>query len=120
MRFIISLLVGLFCLCASAQIKVSYAGGKKPVYKMGETLNLTILLKSNPHTCKDGMKQAKIFVSGLSIDAQTEWTLMRNGIWQKQLRLHVVDNQKGQAKLTVMRRVDKESLFQQETLKTAY
>jgi len=109
----------LFLLCAAftlqAQISVVNLDGKKQAYTLGETIHLRILLKSLPETCLDGMKQSKIFASCLKIKEQTPWKQVAKAQFQKEVTLEVVSNKKNVAKLTILRKVDKENLFHQET-----
>jgi len=112
-----ALLSLLFCLTFTlqAQIRVDYPEGKKSVYQTGEIIHVRILLKSTPETCLDGMKKTKVFPSGLKINSQTAWKQIAKAQFQKELTLEVVSNKKKQAKLTILRKVDKENLFHQET-----
>lgn len=107
------LLFGL-ALNLQAQINVVVPEGKKPVYKLGEIIHVHIVLKSLPETCLDGMKQSKVFASGLKIKEQTAWKQGTKAQFLKELDLEVVSNKKKQAKLTILRKVDKENLFHQE------
>lgn len=110
--------LGLLLLCISvqlnAQIQVKYIKEKKDQYNVGDEIELLVRLRSLPETCKSGMKQARLFVSGLKIESQTDWIELTKGLWQKQLSLRIISNNKKSAKLTIMRKVDKESLFYQE------
>ena len=112
-KLIICFLIGMAHI-ANAQIQLTFLKGKQEQYKAGDKLELLVKLKTLPETCQSGMKQAKVFVSGLEINSQSDWTELSKGLWQKQLALTVIANDKKTAKLTVMRKVDKESLFHQE------
>jgi len=107
----------MFCaaLNLQAQISVSYPDGKKQAYALGETLHVRVLLKSLPETCLDGMKQSKVFASALNIKDQTPWKLISKGQFQKDLTLEIIPSKKKTARLTILRKVDKENLFHQET-----
>lgn len=113
------LLCLFFCfisLTAFSQISLNYLDAKKNSYTPGDLINLEIILKCRPETCLDGMKQTKIFVSGLEIEKQTAWKERSKGTYQKEIQLKVVKGKKKQSKLTILRKVDKESLFKQEIL----
>ncbi len=114
MRNIILLILLCFSLNSTAQISFHFLQGKKSTYNVSDIIELQVQLISQPQTCKEGMKQAKIFVSGLSIESQSDWNSSTKGVWLKQIKLRIIDNGKQKAKLTVMRKVDKESLFHQE------
>jgi len=103
-------------LTLQAQISVVFPEGKKAVYTLGETVHLRVFLKSLPETCLDGMKQSKIFTSGLKIKEQTNWKQTAKAQFQKDMTLEVISNKKKTAKLTILRKVDKENLFHQEIL----
>jgi hypothetical protein len=108
------LLLLSFAFNLQAQISVSYPDGKKPVYLLGETVHVHVLLKSLPETCLDGMKQSKVFAQGLKIKEQSAWKQIAKAQFQKELTLEVVSNKKKTARLTILRKVDKENLFHQE------
>lgn len=101
------------------QIQIEHTPPKRPLYHTGDTIQINVTLKTLPETCANGMKQAKIYLSGLQTLRQTEWHELKKGLWQKQLSLLVIDNQKHEAKLTIARKVDKESLFRQEVYPVA-
>jgi hypothetical protein len=116
MKYLLLTLLTLgFALQLQAQISVVYPEGKKPAYQLGETIHLHILLKSLPETCLDGMKQSKVFPSGLKIKEQTPWKQTAKGQFIKELTLEIIPNKKKTALLTILRKVDKENLFHQET-----
>lgn len=98
----------------SAQIQLEYLTPKKSQYVPGDRIELNIRLKTRPETCLKGMNQVKTYVSGLKIEQLTYWKELAKGIWQAKITLFVIENKKKEAKLTIMRRVDKEDLFRQE------
>ena len=111
-----ALMLLLFCLTPilQAQISVVYPDGKKANYQPGETVHLHILLKSLPETCLDGMKQSKVFAQGLKIKEQTAWKQTAKAQFLKEMTLEVLSSKRKTAKLTILRKVDKENLFHQE------
>lgn len=112
-----ALVAAILCtiLTLQAQISVVFPDGKKALYTLGETIRVRILLKSLPETCLDGMKQSKIFASGLKIKEQTDWKQLAKAQFQKDLTLEVLSTKKKTARLTILRKVDKENLFHQES-----
>ena len=98
----------------SSQIQLSYVSPKQETYKTGDVIKISIRIKTRPETCIDGMKRVKTYVSGLRIDKLSDWKELAKGLWQAQITLIVIDSKKKAAKLTIMRRVDKEDLFKQE------
>jgi len=101
-------------LMLQAQISVVFPDGKKSTYNLGETIRIRVNLKSLPETCLDGMKQSKIFASGLKIKDQTAWKQLTKAQFQKDLTLEILSAKKKTARLTILRKVDKENLFHQE------
>lgn len=97
-----------------AQIWIKIEKGEKPVYQTGDSLQLTIQMKTVSETCKDGMRLAKVFVSSLEIVTQDDWKMLKPGFWVKHLKVKFEKSDKGIAKITVQRRVDKEQLFLQK------
>jgi hypothetical protein len=104
-----------FALMLQAQISVVFPDSKKTAYQLGETIHVHILLKSLPETCLDGMKQSKVFVQGLKIKEQTAWKQIAKAQFLKEVTLEVLSGTKKTAKLTILRKVDKENLFHQES-----
>lgn len=102
-----------------SQIYLNILQGEKHIYSGGDEIKLQILLKSRPETCVDGMKQAKIFVAGFIVQSQTEWYQQSNSVfWIKHMQLRFVPNSKKKSKITILRKVDKESLFKQVEFST--
>lgn len=100
-----------------AQIQLKYLSAKKETYQPNDKIELLVNLKTLPETCRDGLDRAKIYVSGLTIDNQSDWKKITTTIWQKQLQLTIQNTSKKEAKLTILRKVDKENLFCQEFFK---
>lgn len=107
----------LFCGPLFAQVTISITNGEKNVYQPDDKIEILVLANSLPETCQSGMDRTKVFVSGLEIQTQSEWKLVKKGLWQKSLVLTVVNTKSSEAKLTVLRRVDKEKLFKQHFFK---
>jgi len=106
--------LAFYTLTLTSQITVNYVEPKKVRYSLGDLINLQVTLKCAPETCLSGMKQSKIFVSGLKIEKQSEWKEIAKATFQKQVQLRVVKGKKNRSKLTILRKVDKESQFHQE------
>ncbi len=104
----------LLAIHLQAQINVAFPDGKKTSYAPNEKVHVHILLKSLPETCLDGMKQSKVFPQGLKIKDQTAWKEIAKGQFLKEMTLEVLTTKKNTAKLTILRKVDKENLFHQE------
>jgi hypothetical protein len=96
------------------QFSVAFPDGKRTAYRTGECIHAHILLKSLPETCLDGMKQCKIFAKGLKIKKQTPWKQATKAQFTKELTLEVLPTKTNSAKLTILRKVDKENHFHQE------
>ena len=111
-------ILAFYAFTATSQITVKYIEPQKAVYSLGDVINLQVTMKCTPETCLSGMKQSKIFVSGLKIEKQSAWKELSKATFQKQLQLKVVKGKKDKSKLTIVRKVDKESLFLQEFFPT--
>lgn len=96
-----------------SQIAIKYTNGEKANYAINDLVSLSIEIKVPPETCIDGMNQTKFYQSGISIIEQSEWQEIKKGWWQKKVLLKITGNKKGFAKLTIMRRNDKQSISQQ-------
>lgn len=107
-----TILIG--CPMLHAQIWIQVEQGEKPFYHSGDSLQLTIQMKTVSETCKDGMRFAKVFVSALEIMVQDDWKMLKPGFWVKHLKVRIEETDKGHARVTVQRRVDKEQLFLQK------
>ena len=98
----------------SSQIRLEYTTPRLPAYKSGDKIELNIIIKTRPETCTKGMKQVKMYVSGLTKEKLTDWKELSKGLWMTHITLSVTEKAKKAGKLTIMRRVDKEDLFKQE------
>ena len=114
--FVLLFLLGLITV-AQSQIQMKYITTPKDYYLKGDNISVLINLKTLPETCKDGLDRVKIYVSGLSILQQSDWKRISAATWQKQIRLEVVGGNRKDAKITILRKVDKENLFFQEHFK---
>jgi hypothetical protein len=97
-----------------AQIALRFDEPRKTAYAPGETLTLQVQMTCQRETCLSGMKQSKIFASGLEISEQSAWLQKGPGVFTKKLTLRFLETKKQTAKLTIMRKVDKDDLFRQE------
>lgn len=120
-KIILSLffLISVAVFASYGQISLKYLNEKRTEYKAGDKIELLISLKTLLVTCKDGLDKVKIYVSGLSISEQSEWKKISTSLWQKNIKLEVLKISKNQAKLTILRKVDKEDLYYQELFKIA-
>ena len=110
----IIILLAIISFQLSSQIRLDYTTPRQPAYKAGDKIELNIIIKTRPETCTKGMKQVKIYLSGLKRDKLTDWKELSKGLWTAHITLSVTDKAKKAGKLTIMRRVDKEDLFKQE------
>ena len=110
----IFILLASICFQVGAQIRLEYTTPRQPAYKAGDKIELNIIIKTRPETCTKGMKQVKIYLSGLKRDKLTDWKELSKGLWTAHIALSVTDKPRKAGKLTIMRRVDKEDLFKQE------
>lgn len=101
-------------LLSFGQIKLEYVTAKKNGYVVGDVIDLKIALKSNTGTCLQGMKQTKIYLAGLELLSETEWKELSKGVFVKHVKIQIRESKSSTRKLTILRRVDKESLFHQE------
>lgn len=113
-KALLLIILAFYVFTAASQITLNYVEAKKAVYTLGDVIHLQVTMKCTPETCLSGMKQSKIFVSGLKIEKQSAWKEISKATFQKQLQLKVVKGKKDKSKLTILRKVDKESLFFQE------
>ena len=81
---------------------------------LAKAKELNIIIKTRPETCTKGMKQVKIYLSGLKREKLSDWKELSKGLWTARITLSVTDKARKAGKLTIMRRVDKEDLFKQE------
>jgi len=111
--FVFACLIMLHGACF-AQVEITVTQGEKSSYLLHDRFEVRVVAHTNLETCLDGMNHTKVFVSGLEIENQTPWTPIKKGLWQKILHLVVIAEDATDAKVTVLRRVDKEQLFQQK------
>ena len=110
----IIILLAIISFQLSSQIRLDYTTPRQPAYKAGDKIELNIIIKTRPETCTKGMKQVKIYLSGLKRDKLTDWKELSKGLWTAHIALSVTDKARKAGKLTIMRLVDTEDLFKQE------
>ncbi len=105
-----------FMLCSvssQSQAISKVLSGEKTEYAINDEFTIQFNLKVDPKTCKDGMEKTAIFSSGLKIINQSEWIELQKGLWQITMKCLVTGNRKNLGQLTVMRKTDKQDLFEQ-------
>lgn len=115
-RFQIFVTTVVLILCSiniRAQVESKIISGEKAWYAVGEEFTIQFKLNVDPKSCKDGMEKTAIYSSGVKITSRSEWTELQKGLWQITLKCLVTGNKKGVGQLTVMRKTDKQDLFEQ-------
>ena len=106
--------LAVLCIQLTGQIRLEYTTPRLQTYKPGDKIELNIIVKTRPETCTKGMKQVKIYMSGLKKEKLSDWKELSKGLWTTHITLSVLETAKKSGKLTIIRRVDKEDLFKQE------
>jgi hypothetical protein len=107
----------LVSIAGKAQIETKFISGQKPEYIINDQFTIQFKLTVDPKSCRDGMEKTAIFPSGIKIEDKSEWTELQKGVWQITLKCVITGNKKGIGQLTVVRRNDKQDLFEQVKFK---
>lgn len=114
------LILVLFCSCCIAvnaqknDAIIQITQGAKKNYNVGDELTLELRVTMPNEMCIDGMENSKVYLSGLEIVENQHWIKDDNGnVWSKELKIKVIQNKKGQGKITAFRKADKGSFFSQ-------
>ena len=100
-----------------AQVKTKFISGEKTEYSIDDEFTLQFLLTVDPKSCLDGMVKTGIFSSGLKIVNRSDWSELKKGVWAITLKCRVTGNKKGFGQLTIVRKTDKQDLFEQVKFK---
>jgi hypothetical protein len=103
-----------FSITAFSKVSVQYINNKKESYSVGDTIDISVIIEVPANTCFDGIKQTKIFLSGVAILKQSQWCELRNGFWKKDIKLTIIGNRSNQPMLTILRKNDEELITLQE------
>lgn len=98
---------------AKGQCEHKILSGEKLQYNVDEEVKIQIILHPDPKACKDGMEKTAIYASGMEILSRSCWTEICKGSWQVILVCKVKGNKKGIGQLTVVRKNDRDNLFDQ-------
>lgn len=113
--FVFGALVNL----VACDITFSIAGNKKETYKAGDELVIEVQVKLIHRQCKVEMKDTKFTYEGLKIDGATDWTETQTGVYTRKIKAKVVSDSLKQAKLTVVRKCNKDGGYGVFTIKKA-
>ncbi len=105
-----------FCIVVCAQNSddiIRITKGAKDIYKVGDELTLELHVTMPEEICNDGMENAKVYLSGFELLEDWPWTHDNKNHWSKEIKLKVIENKKGQSKITVFRKADKGSFYSQ-------
>lgn len=116
----LALLVFLVTLASQdiqAQVKTKFISGEKTEYSINDEFTIQFQLTVDSQSCLDGMAKTGIFSSGLKIVNRSGWSKLKKGVWTISLKCQVTGNRKGFGQLTIVRRTDKQDLFEQVKFK---
>lgn len=106
--------IGLAC---HSQVRYKILSGEKSVYAANDEISIRFQLSVDPNSCQDGMEKTGIYASGMQIQEKSEWLELKKGLWQIVVKCKITGNKKGFGKLTVVRKTDKQDLFEQVKFK---
>lgn len=108
------LIIGLVC---HSQVRYKILSGEKSVYAANDEISIRFQLSVDPNSCQEGMEKTGIYVSGVQIQEKSEWLELKKGLWQIVVKCKVTGNKKGFGQLTLVRKTDKQDLFEQVKFK---
>lgn len=115
------LAVFAFCALSScvsfAQVTVKYVEGQKTCYHAGDVIKLTITVKLNPNSCREGADKTYIYFAGCRNLSNEQWKTVSKNVYSKDLTVKIADKVKKKATITIVRNTDKESFTEQEIFK---
>lgn len=115
---IIAVLIFLFSgIAGHSQVSYKILSGEKLVYAPNDEICIRFQLTVDPQSCHDGMEKTGIYASGIQIQEKSEWTELKKGLWQITARCRITGNKKGFGQLTIVRKTDKQDLFEQVKFK---
>jgi hypothetical protein len=106
--------IGLAC---HSQVRYKILSGEKSVYAANDEISIRFQLSVDPNSCQDGMEKTGIYASGMQIQEKSEWLELKKGLWQIVVKCKITGNKKGFGQLTVVRKTDKQDLFEQVKFK---
>jgi len=100
-----------------AQIQYKTVSGEKPFYAPNDKISIQFQLTVDPKSCQDGMAKTGIYASGMKITSRSDWQELWKGTWQITLECQITGNKGEFGQLTVVRKTDKQHLFEQVKFK---
>jgi len=117
LKLILTILFFGAILTSQAQVSYKIISGEKSVYAPNDEISIQFQLKVDPKSCQDGMEKTRIYPSGMKILNKSEWLELKKGLWQTTVKCLITGNKRGFGQLTVVRKTDKQDLFEQVKFK---
>jgi len=81
---------------------------KKEAYQSGDEVIIEVQVQFTHRVCPLGIKMTKFTYENLKILGATEWTEVKPGLFTRQIKAIVTDEKAGVAKLSAIRKCEKE------------
>ena len=96
----------------ACKIDLKAAGEVKELYKVGDVIDLNLVVAFTHRACPTAINETEFNVEGLEISEATDWKETKPGmIFEKAMKLKVLSNKDGKLKLSVVRECPREGGF---------
>lgn len=92
----------------ACEIKFNTEGVSKPVYNSNDVLVVKMTLVLTHRNCPEGLEATKYDYTGFKVLGATEWTEVKEGIYERKFKLQVKTDTKGKASFSALRSCHKE------------
>ena len=103
----------------ACEIEFEVVDGEKEVYNVGDVMVIKVHVAFTHRVCPIAIKDTKFEKKGLKIEGATPWKELSAGVWERKLKVKVLETKKGKLLLTATRTCDKEGGFGEITLHSA-
>jgi hypothetical protein len=118
---LLTLFVLATCQLMACEIRFSIREDcKKETYQSGDEVVINIQVQFTHRVCTEGIKKTKFTCENLKILGATEWKEIKPGLYSRQIKATITDEKaEEKAKITAVRKCDKEGGYGVCTLKKA-
>jgi len=103
---------------SACDIKFEYVGEKKEAYSAGDIVILKVTVTLTHRNCPEALKKTKFEVDGLKILGATDWKETKRGVYERKMKLKVLETKNKKSTISATRTCDKEGGFGSLSIKT--
>lgn len=95
----------------ACEIDFEITSAKKEIYKKGDEITLKIKVTLIHRNCNIGIKDSDFKQEGVKIKSATDWKEISPGVWERKIKINIIDTTNDKATLSLTRKCNKDGGF---------